>query len=370
MQISMRSLPLLRPRILERYVAREYLKLFSLTLLTFVSVFLIVDFFEKIDRLVQAKIPLSSFFLFFWTRLAIAAGHVIPAAVMIGVILTFALMSRRNEIMAIKTSGLDVMQLVRPVFFGAGAGVALLLALNLYLIPWSQQSFDQFWQVQIEKRPLPTLTRLEQFWYKGDNAIYNIMLFRKDTQTLEGVKVYLFDRSFRLLKIVAAARAQWEGTHWRFTEGLVQNFGPQESMQGERFQELTLTLTERPEDFATLERKVTQMDQTALYYYIQRLERFGYESTVYRVDFHSRISQSMAPLILVVLGLGLVLRREKPHIPATVALGTAVMFGYWLLFGFCTSFGRAGHWPVLLADWLPHVGFAAATIYLLRKVSR
>ena len=36
----------LRARILENYVAREFLKLMGLSLVTFVSLFIIVDFFQ------------------------------------------------------------------------------------------------------------------------------------------------------------------------------------------------------------------------------------------------------------------------------------------------------------------------------------
>jgi lipopolysaccharide export system permease protein len=299
--------------------------------------------------------------------------------VLLAGILTFAMLSRRNESMAIKTSGLDILYLLRPVIFWSAAVTLMLFALNLFFIPWSQQKYDQFWQTQVEKKPLPSLSKLERFWYKGDNAIYNILLFRKDTQTLEGVKVYLFDRQFHLIKIIAATRAQWwksvqgergEVQLWHFYQGFTQSFGPGEKMAGEKFGEMVQPLTEHSNDFSFLERKDREMDQIDLYRYISRLERDGYDSTQYRVEFHSRISQSVAPLILVILGIALVLRREKVNIPATVAVGTAIYFGYWLFFGFCTSFGRAGRWPVLLADWLPHLAFAILTIFLLRQASR
>ncbi len=67
---------------------------------------------------------------------------------------------------------------------------------------------------------------MEHFWYKGDQAIYNIVMFRKDIQTMEGVKIYLFDRQFHLVQIIAAARAQWQEDHWRFLSGLYSVFCP------------------------------------------------------------------------------------------------------------------------------------------------
>jgi lipopolysaccharide export system permease protein len=359
-----------RSHILESYVAREFLKFVWLSLLTFVSLFVIVDFFEKIDRLVRAQLGAGQLLEYLILKLPFAIGQVLPAAVLLGVMLTFGLMSRSHETMAIRTSGLNILSLIRPTIIYSGVVALLLLALNLYLIPWSQGQLDLFWQTQVEKKPPRNLHKLEHFWYKGDQAIYNIVLFRKNIQTLDGVKIYIFDRHFHLVQIVAAARAQWQGDHWRFFNGYIQSFDRSGVVTGEKFRQRDLALTERPKDFANLEKKVTEMDVNELYRYTTRLERDGYKSTPYRVDLYNRFSLSITPLILVVLGLGLALRHEQVYLTSMVAVGLGLMFLYWLFFGFCASFGQAGSIPPLLAVIAPHLAFGTGAVALLRQVSR
>ena len=366
----MPSSDLYRSPTLENYVAREFLKLTALSLLTFVSLFIIVDFFEKIDRLVRAQLGATELLVYLVLKLPFAIGQVLPAAVLLGVMLTFGLMSRSHETLAIRTSGLNILALVRPTLIYSGAVALLLLALNLYLIPWSQSQLNLFWQTQVDKKPPRNLITLEHFWYKGDQAIYNIVMFRKDIQSMEGVKIYLFDRQFHLVQVLAASRAQWQDDHWRFYQGYIQNFDATGTVTGEKFQERDLVLTEQPKDFAELEKKVTEMDVNELYRYVERLERDGYKSTPYRVDLYSRFSLSVTPLILVILGLGLALRHEQIHITSMVAGGLGLMFGYWLFFGFCASFGQAGTLPPLLAVITPHLVFGALDFMLLRQVTR
>jgi lipopolysaccharide export system permease protein len=366
----MSSATLSRPLILENYVAREFLKLTGLSLVTFVSLFIIVDFFEKIDRLVRAQLGVAGLLEYLILKLPFAIGQVLPAAVLLGVMLTFGLMSRSHETMAIRTSGLNILSLIRHPIVYSGVVALLLLALNLYLIPWTQGRLDLFWQTQVDKKPPRNLHNLEHFWYKGDQAIYNIVMFRKDIQTLEGVKIYLFDRQFHLVQIIAAARAQWQGDHWRFFDGSVQFFEPTGPVTGEKFQQRDLVLTEHPKDFADLEKKVTEMDLNELYRYTARLERDGYKSTPYLVDLYSRFSLSLTPLILVILGLGLALRHEQIHLTSMVAVGLGLMFGYWLFFGFCASFGQAGRIPPLLAVIAPHLAFGTVAAVLMRQVTR
>jgi lipopolysaccharide export system permease protein len=359
-----------RSPILERYVGREFLKLLGLSLLTFVSLFIVVDFFEKIDRLVRARLGAGELVEYLILKLPFAIGQVLPAAVLLGVILTFGLMSRAHETMAIRTSGINILSLVRPTVIFAGGVALVLLALNLYLIPWSQSRLDLFWQTKVDKRPSRNLHKLEHFWYKGDQAIYNIVMFRKDIQTLEGVKIYFFDRQFQLVRIVAAARAQWQGQHWRFFDGYIQSFGPNGEVSGEKFKKQDLVLTERPKDFTELDKKVTEMDLNELYRYTARLERDGYKSSPYRVDLYSRFSLALTPLILIILGLGLALRHEQIYLTSMVAVGLVLMFGYWLFFGFCSSFGQAGSIPPLLAVIAPHLVFGTLAAVLLRQVAR
>jgi lipopolysaccharide export system permease protein len=359
-----------RPRILEGYIAREFLKLTGLSLFTFVSLFLIVDFFEKIDRLVRAHLGAWELCHYLLLKIPLAVGQVFPAAVLLGIMLAFGLMSRSHETMAIRTSGVNILSLLRPVIMiTAGVGV-LILVLNLYMTPWSQGRLNLFWQTKVEKKPPRDLHNLSHFWYKGDQAIYNIVTFRKDIQTLEGVKIYLFDRQFQLVQIVAAARAQWQDGHWRFFDGYVQNFDPAGAVSGEKFHQRDFTLTEKPKDFGDLEKKVTEMDFNELWRYVARLERDGYKSTSYRVDLYNRISLGLTPLVLVLLGLGLALRQEETHITSMVALGLGLMFGYWLFLGFSTSFGQAGSWPVLLSVTAPHITFGLMAYGLLRQVTR
>ncbi len=366
----METSPSMRPRILEAYVGREFLKLSSLSLATFISIFIIVDFFEKIDRLVRAQLGAGDLLRYFLLKVPFAVSEVLAPAVLLGAMLTFGLMSRSHETMAIRTSGLDILRLTRPVIILSILAAVLLLCLKLYLVPWSQGRLNLFWETQVEKKPPPSLLNMQHFWYKGDQVIYNILLFRKDMQTLEGVKIYFFDRQFNLIQIIAATRAQWQGNHWRFYEGFIQTLDPRGEEFGEKFQERDMVLTERPEDFAGLEKKVTEMDLTELYRFVQRLERDGYKSTSYRLDLYRRISLSITPLILVIMGLALTLRGERINIPAMITVGLGLMFVYWLFSGFCLSFGEAGRWPIFWAVTIPHLSFGGVAIVLLRRVAR
>jgi lipopolysaccharide export system permease protein len=362
---------MLRPRLLEHYVSREFLKIFLLSLTAFLTLYLVVDFFEKIDQLVRANLGLAEMGHYILLKVPVALEQVLSPAVLLGAMLTFGLLTRTRETMAIRTSGLDILRLTRPVLLLAALAAAGLLILNLYLIPWSQFTLNGFWETRVQGKPPRSLVNPEHLWYKGDRAIYNILLYRKDTQTLEGVKIFRFDDKFSLRQVIAARRAVWHDGRWRLYQGLVQDFDqPGESKVKSFQEELTLTLTETPKDFGGLERKPAEMDVEELLRFVERLERDGYKSTSYRVEIQNRFAMALVPLVLAALGLGLALRQEKVFIPGMVAVGLGLMFAYWLFLGFSTSLGQAGRWPIIAAAWLPHLFFGTAAVLLLRRATR
>lgn len=366
----MEAFPVLRARILENYIGREFLKILVICLAAFLSIFLLVDFFERIDRLVNAGLGLEGFASYVMLKVPFALSQVLSPAVMLGAMVTFGLLTRFHEIMAIRTSGLDILWLIRPVVVLAALVAVAGLALNLYFAPWSQARLTTFWETQVQKKPPRSLVALEHFWYKGDRAIYNIVMFRKDTNTLEGVRIYLFDPQFRLMQVVTAKQARWQGDSWRLYNGSIQTFEEGAPKEWESFAARDFDLTEKPQDFGSLEKKISEMDLAELRRYVDRLERDGYKATLYQVEIQSRFSLAVSPLILAMLGLGLALNQEKLYLPVIVAVGLGLMFLYWLIFGLSVSLGQAGRWPVLWSVWWPHAFFGLLAGGLLARSHR
>ena len=159
------------------------------------------------------------------------------------------------------------------------------------------------------------------------------------------VKIYVFNHQFHLSQFIAAKKAQWTGKNWQFYGGMVQTFVPGGQIIGETFDERTIIMTERPEDFANRGRKVSEMNAKDLHRYILRLERDGYDSRPYWAELQSRIAMSLTPLIVTLIGGSLILWQEKSNIPLGIAMGIGLVFIYWLMYSFFLSFGSGRRNP-------------------------
>jgi len=359
-----------QPSLLFSYIAKEFCRNFFLTLAAFVSIYLVIDFFEKIDRLLRAQISFGTILEYFSAKMLVATSQVMPAAVILAVIITFGLLSRHNETIAIKCAGLNVVRMLRPILLISLLLSLSLLMLNLYLSPWLTQRINIIWETKVDKKPARELIELKYLWYKGDRAILNISDFRKDTKAMGNVKIYVFNHQFHLSQFIAAQKAQWTGKNWQFYGGMVQTFVPGGQIIGETFDERTFIMTERPEDFANLERKVTEMNANDLHRYILRLERDGYDSRPYWAELQSRIAMSLTPLIVTLIGGSLILWQEKSNIPLGIAMGIGLVFIYWLMYSFFLSLGQVGKMPVVLSAWLANIIFGLAGVAVLQRAFR
>jgi lipopolysaccharide export system permease protein len=356
-------------RILALYITREYLKMVGALAVVFVATYTLFDFIEKVDNFHEADVPASVMTQFFLYQVPELLALLLPMAVLLGTILTLGLMARRNEITAIKASGVSLFRISLPILL---VGLLMTLAtalINETVIPHAKSKTNYIWDVMVEKRP-GSLFHNEKFWYKGHSSIYHVGFFDTETLTLSDVVYYRFDERFNLLMRVDARRARYLDGQWIFFTGLVQKRLADGSYDAENFEERTVDLPEKPSDFSRLSKPSEEMNFAELNQYVQKVEDEGYDTRRYRVDMMCKISFPFVCLIMALVGIPLALYQEgKDALPLAVILGVGVALIYWISFSYVRSlFGYGGVLHPFLAAWLTNGIFTIVALIFLTRV--
>src|ERR1700674_5011067 len=165
------------PMILDDYVMRDFIAYLMIVLATFLMLLLVFTLFELLGDILRNQIsPLvvgeyllsvSPYFLY----------NITPLCVLLAVLITFGLMQRSSEIIAIKGAGISIYRIGLPVLV-----VASLLATGLFF-------FDQFYLPHANKRqdalrnlikgkPAQTYLNPERKWIFGQHSsIYYYRFF-------------------------------------------------------------------------------------------------------------------------------------------------------------------------------------------------
>ena len=355
-------------RVISRYISQELAKLIAISLGAFIAIYLVIDFFERIDDFVEAKLPLSLALQFFILKVPFIVQQGIPMGVLMGTLITLGLMARSNELMVLKASGASPILIVGPIVTIALLFSMLDFALSEYLVPLTSTRANYIWNVEVHKRPLPTSFSEEKIWYKSGQVLYNIRVLHSDRGLLEGVTLYIFDGSFRLTRRLDARRGKWDGQSWVFSDGIFIRRKPDGNFTTEQFQSRRLDLDERPQDFQHLEKAPEEMTLAELSRYVAKIQSEGYDSTRYRVDLHAKIAFPFSSLIMALLGISVALYQgKKGGIALGVAASVALAFTYFLLFQLVLSIGYTGNLQPPLAAWAPNIIFAIASMYLFSQ---
>ena len=106
-------------KILNRYVFRELLGPFFLGLVVFS--FVIVPRLRVLELLVQKNVVPQEILLILFYILPTILTFSLPMATLLAILISFGRLSADNEVTAMRSSGISVQSLVRPVLAFAGA---------------------------------------------------------------------------------------------------------------------------------------------------------------------------------------------------------------------------------------------------------
>jgi lipopolysaccharide export system permease protein len=359
--------------ILFRYILREYAKIFSMCFAGLMTIYMVIDFFEKIRRFLRYDSGAVPMLMYFALKIPAISFQVAPFAVLVATLLTLGLLSRSNEITALRSCGVSLLWMTSP-FLSFAAGVAILLmAFSSTIIPLASEKAEEVRLVQIEKKPVPLTVQAAQPWARiGADALMHVNAINVGGKTLRGVRLFHFDRAFRLDQIIEASEARYTEHGWVLLNGSRRRFAPDNTVDSSLFAEQPLDIPLIPDDFtASLTGSSESMTFREIRNYVGRFQQEGVSFGRLLTDYYGRLAFPLVTVIMVLVGIALGLRRSGVRGGSmAVGIGQAFIVGfcYWTTHSIAIALGRGGALAPMLAGWMANILFGSFGLYLLLKV--
>jgi len=356
--------------VLHRYVIREYLKVFVLSLSGLILIYVVVLFFQKVDIFIKYKAPFLLIFEYLLYKIPeVIFQWTLPYAVLLSILLTLGTLSRHSEITAMKAGGVSLYRITIPLFI-----IALFISLfsflgNEYLVPLTNQKTRYLLSVKVRKEQQTSFFKNYKLWYHSDRGIYNIQLLDTTEKVLKGITLYQFDDQFRCTRRIDAREAKWTDGKWKFYQGVIREFREGGSIRTVPFSEQEFSLPEDWESFQRIERHAREMSYTELRNYVQKIQVSGYDSTRYLADLYSKLSYPFLNLIMVLIGIPFALKTGRSGgVALSIGISVMIGFAYGVTFYVFLSFGKSGILPPVVAAWTPTLIFGLAGIFTLMSI--
>ena len=349
--------------IFDRYLIKEILKHFGIVLSAAIVIYLVIDFFENIDRFMEAGLPLSRALEFFQLKVPLIIVQITPVGILLAVLITFGLMNKNNEIIALKSGGMSIYHFLKPIWvLGLVFTVGYFIMAEI-VVPITTSKANEIWRFEVKKYAVTAVRK--NIWIKGHRSIAYISYFNPQDQSISGIATNYFDQQFRLTRRVDAAKAKYQNNQWIFYDVMEQRLNDQNGSYAVTFADQQVEdINFSPEDLKKIAKKSEEMNFKELYRYIHDVESEGYDATPYRVDLQGKFALPLSCIIVSLIGASITLRKTtREGLSMSIAYGMVIVFLYWITQSFCSSLGYGGLLPPYIAAWTANFLFACLAVF-------
>jgi LPS export ABC transporter permease LptF/LPS export ABC transporter permease LptG len=357
--------------IIDLYLLSRFFYNFLMVMGVFILLFQTFTFFELLDDIARHRIPFFVVVKYFCYLIPYLLYQLTPLGGLVAVLVTFGVMSKNNEIIAFKASGISLYRLAVPILISGAVLAGALFVLDTTYLPYANQRQDAL-RNQIKGKPPQTYTR-PQRWIFGENSkVYNYDLFDSTQNLFGGLTIIELDpATFEMRRRVFATRARWlmpEKT-WVLESGWVRDFDDGRVTRYAPFTVTTLPeLVESPSYFNREVIQAIQMNLFDLDRYIAGLQNAGFEVSPLRVQWHKKLAYPLIAPISMLLAIPFALLVGNRGAVSGIAIGVGIGIAYWAISALLEAMGGIGQLPPTLAGWAPDIIFFFFGLYFFFKM--
>jgi lipopolysaccharide export system permease protein len=319
-----------------------------------------------------------------------AISHALPLGMMAGVLIVIGRMSSQNEILAMKSIGMGMWEITRPIFLLALSFTLFSGYVNLYHAPHSINEYRQFFRNIIREKPMRFITpKIFNDYFPG----YVIYVDSLSNGNFNDMKIWRFDERNLLDSYISAKSGQMvfeesSGTFLlKLNDGNVEKFDIHDPATDFRkvpkiifFQNITINLPAKeflgtPIDVPKKFHWMTLNELLAAKKSLNsRKDTISYESirhqkTLINMQISSNIANAFGILAMTIVAIPLGMKVHRRDTSLNIGIALCLCIGYYFVMAMFSLFGD---YPRLRPDilvWLPNIVLAGLGTSLFRRTS-
>lgn len=326
--------------ILDRYLARSYLRVALSTFLAIIAVILVIDF---ADRAYSFKG--EGWFgnmLRLYANLAIDLGYqAAPSAFLVAAGITVSSFRAQGELTGYLALGNRPARLLCTVLATVSLCCLGLLILHETVAADAARRAEEI-KIRDFRRPQNIGAYFQQSqWFRSGKWVYNLR--ERSGAGFRNVTLYELDDAFSLVRRVDAETMDPGEGGWVLGSATVTTFREGERMERRELPRYVLDLPERPEDFQLRTGRPRHLPLRELLAQIRLRQRLGLEDVGYRQELYRRVAFPFSAVPASLVAVRLALRRSRRgHLAASLGEGILLSLLLWTLFTIFQAFGLSG----------------------------
>lgn len=366
-----------------RYVAREILSPFWISLFVLTGVLFLARSLKLVELVVNKNVPASDMILLFSFIVPRFLELAFPMSLLLAIIMAFGRLSSDSELVVIRATGVSLKMLALPVMGFSFVTMLIAFLLSFYITPWANHQLGEG-MFEIARTQASAGLSAGTFNELGQMTIYaesieeqgsrlnNVLIAdRRDPEVsrtfIAKYGKIVSDKQKRslTLQLFDGSIPEGSGLTFNITYFDINHLslphsellGEQETRSGKKSGELFVH--ELASYIDELKAQPASEDDE------HRIAR-------YQVELHRRFALPVSCLCigLIAMALGIQPSRGGHTWGASMNVGAGIflILVYYLLFALASAIGEQGKAPAWLVMWVPNLLFALSGVYLFRKM--
>jgi lipopolysaccharide export system permease protein len=362
---------------LRRYFLREVAVPFLLGIGVFTFILLIARMLKLVELVVNRSVPLFEIAKLFAYILPTFLEVTVPMALLLAVLLSFGRLSADSEIVALKTSGVSLYQMIVPVLGFTCLVTLLALLLAVYARPWGNSNLKAS-LYEIAKTRASAGLRERVFNDDFAGLVIYVEHIEPPGDQLGGILI-ADARDPNQRNTVLAQRGFLVGneeTHTitlRLLDGSIHTFHPDDKSYHKTdftTYDVSLNLAAALARFSQREKDAQEMTLGELRARIAERAAAGRSGRTELVELHRKFSLPFACLVFGLVGVPLGIQPVRAVRSRSFSVSLALIFAYYLLLTAGEAMAEKGTLPAFIALWIPNVVFMTVGIVLFVAAAR
>ncbi|WP_046756042.1 LptF/LptG family permease [Kordia jejudonensis] len=358
-------------KILDWYIIKKYLSTFSVMLLLFVPIGIMVDISENIDKMLASEAPAGAIVVYYVDFVIYFANLLFPIFLFLSVIWFTSKMANDTEIIAILSSGVSYMRFLRPFLVAASIVAIVAFVAGMYIVPNSSKGFNEFRFEYIKKGRKQVRDNAQIYKQVSDNDFVYLKGFNFNDKRGDNFTLEHFEDNILKYKIQARSITYNEEdstyTLRSFKKRIIGTMN--DSILSERRFDTIFPF--EVEDLTPVTYMAETLNYQELNKFIQKERQAGSPNvSKHLLVKYKRWSLPITAFILTIIAVAVSSMKRRGGMGVNLAFGISIAFIYIFfdkIFG--TMAEKSGFSP-MLAVWVPNIVFGILAIYLLYNARR
>lgn len=359
--------------IIDKYILKRYLATFAVMLLLFIPIGIVIDVSEKINKMLENKIPFWDIATYYYNFTIYFANSLFPIFLFLSIIWFTSKLANNTEIIAILGSGISFTRFLRPYIIGASIVSVLVLLMGFFLVPSASEGFNNFRYTYLKGGGKEAMRGDNTDVYRqiNDHEFIYVNSFNPETKMAFNFSLEKFKKE-QLVSKMTASRIKWNPkdstyTLYDYTKRTVGAMGDKIEKAPEKKFRFAFDL----EDLTPVVYIAETLNLTQLNAFIEKERKRGSSNiNTYLVVLYKKYSVPVSAFILTIIAVSVSAMKRRGGMGTNLAIGIAIAFAFVFFDKIFGTIAEKSSFSPLLAVWLPNIFFGILAIYLLRNAKR